>query len=840
MTKKNEIPVYTESAKELKAEINARIAEVMHENVADSSYRVAPIKPIGINGIEYDNIAISKDDRGVPYMYLSSHANYDVNLQRIDKLPDSTSLLKEILQKVNDSYYSLNGAAVKAKPDLHKFLEGEYVQFKTKSGKETDHDIRGRVNKVGNVWNMSHIFGSPAVEIKGENFFIDDIKEDSLMVQSHINAVPSNQLDIDKTNKELSSFAIKDFDIKCDVGVGNGNGEYYNIDTIHVRNRQLDSVSGSYHGYEYNEREVAVPVEGVYSNNITSFMNFINENNKKAIMFAVASKLPYMRIWADEVAKQQHDQEKADRVTARMGRLVALMPDPGDKMTFKKPMALDDYISIDGIGDMEITEIKNAGDGRFTVSDGERVIPFGRMMEWDQESVVTMCEQLDRENTAKMNLAAGSKEAGSPVKSLIMDIAAYEVSHLSLDSKKGVSWDDIKETLDDDTLMMIDDLDKHVQETVARVSLTKELDAMRATNGNSIKVPLTYVGLGMESGVTFSEIRYIEDERDYVGIDKDHEIWFSMKSIPDAAQVANVHNKVLLPQLAQMINQGDTVKLQTPVTIHMEYGDVEIDRIRMDYKDDAGEAEISALGRYERDGKTYADELDISDMTYSMQPEDLKNIIEAVRTMKESRQQEAGKDNSQAYAALQEKAVSLFGKDAHLELADYKSVTRVGVGDMPDTIIIDTIDIEDGKMTLSSDDIGGEIDEKMLDSVYIENISAMLDELHTAYQQPMEKHTGMPDTEEKHLVREAIVSRILDPSPSATFTKEQQDVIISYLKDYPSVDRKLQALSPLWQEAEKDARVKGEPSEWFTPVKEELNDLASGIRREPSEGLKLK
>ena len=534
MKEKNDIPVYTGSAKELKDEINARIAEVMRENFADSSYRVAPIKPIGINGIEYDNIAISKDDRGVPYMYLSSHANYDVNLQRIDKLPDSTSLLKEILQKVNDSYYTLNGAAVKAKPDLHKFLEGEYVQFKIKSGKETDHDIRGRVNKVGNVRNMSHIFGSPAVEIKGENFFIDDIKEDSLMVQSHINAVPSNQLDIDKTNKELSSFAIKDFDIKCDVGVGNGNGEYYNIDTIHVRNRQLDSVSGSHWGYEYDEREVAVPAEGVFSNNITSFMNFINENHKKDIMFAVASKLPYMRIWADEVAREQHAQEKADRVSARMGRLLALMPDPGDSMSFKKPLALDDYISTDGIGDMKITEIRNAGDGRFTVSDGERVIPFGRMMEWDQASVVTMCEQLDK----KQN----------------------------------------------------NDVANQMEDNVNR--------------------------------------------------------------------------------------QPETQKAQEAE----EFEDVDNERV------------------------------------------------------------------------------------------------------------------------LSDADIASP----------------------------------------KHQIREAIVERILNPSSDATFTKEQQDTIISYLKDYPTVDGKLQALSPLWQDAEQDSRVKGEPKEWFEPVKEELNDLASGIRREPSEGMKLK
>ena len=105
-----------------------------------------------------------------------------------------------------------------------------------------------------------------------------------------------------------------------------------------------------------------------------------------------------------------------------------------------------------------------------------------------------------------------------------------------------------------------------------------------------------------------------------------------------------------------------------------------------------------------------------------------------------------------------------------------------------------------------------------------------------------ELHVSTVSSEEipRHLIKNAIVERILEPSPSATFTKEQQELIIKFLKDYPSTDKKLQALLPLWQEVVQDRRVKGEPADWFTAVKAELNDLASGIRREPGEGLHLK
>ena len=86
----------------------------------------------------------------------------------------------------------------------------------------------------------------------------------------------------------------------------------------------------------------------------------------------------------------------------------------------------------------------------------------------------------------------------------------------------------------------------------------------------------------------------------------------------------------------------------------------------------------------------------------------------------------------------------------------------------------------------------------------------------------------------KHLVMEAMIERTIDSSAKA-FTPEQQQVILNYLKDFDGVDKKMQALSPLWEEACKDYRM-DVYDEWKEPVKEELNDLASGIVRDNSRG----
>ena len=103
---------------------------------------------------------------------------------------------------------------------------------------------------------------------------------------------------------------------------------------------------------------------------------------------------------------------------------------------------------------------------------------------------------------------------------------------------------------------------------------------------------------------------------------------------------------------------------------------------------------------------------------------------------------------------------------------------------------------------------------------------------------PEETYKGVCDyiraERPKYLVMEAMIERTIDSSAKA-FTSEQQQVILNYLKDFDSVDKKMQALAPLWEEACKDYRM-DVYDEWKEPVKEELNDLACGVVRDNSRG----
>lgn len=83
---------------------------------------------------------------------------------------------------------------------------------------------------------------------------------------------------------------------------------------------------------------------------------------------------------------------------------------------------------------------------------------------------------------------------------------------------------------------------------------------------------------------------------------------------------------------------------------------------------------------------------------------------------------------------------------------------------------------------------------------------------------------------------EAVVSRTTDPS-ARSFTDEQRGVLLEYLKDYGTVDRRLQALSLVWLSAAEHPKMSSVSDSWKTAAKEELNDLASGIVACRSSGL---
>ena len=84
-----------------------------------------------------------------------------------------------------------------------------------------------------------------------------------------------------------------------------------------------------------------------------------------------------------------------------------------------------------------------------------------------------------------------------------------------------------------------------------------------------------------------------------------------------------------------------------------------------------------------------------------------------------------------------------------------------------------------------------------------------------------------------------IVERLKDPSPRAAFSNVQQDTILQIMKDYDTIDDKMNAILPYWRSALSSNDVKGIDEEWKKDVVDELYDLTYGIRRDSENGIKL-
>jgi|GEM_PF-822952 len=104
---------------------------------------------------------------------------------------------------------------------------------------------------------------------------------------------------------------------------------------------------------------------------------------------------------------------------------------------------------------------------------------------------------------------------------------------------------------------------------------------------------------------------------------------------------------------------------------------------------------------------------------------------------------------------------------------------------------------------------------------------------------PVAKHVSNAIRDEWKLqsVVFAVEERITSPNLKV-FTDEQREKIERYLSDFDTTDKKLQALSPVWERVEQSSKVSSLPKAWKTDAKEELNDLVSGIVRNESNTLK--
>ncbi len=109
------------------------------------------------------------------------------------------------------------------------------------------------------------------------------------------------------------------------------------------------------------------------------------------------------------------------------------------------------------------------------------------------------------------------------------------------------------------------------------------------------------------------------------------------------------------------------------------------------------------------------------------------------------------KENEMSIDQVQEKAVKLFGNnfvfDFWNETEPGTKIDQIDLGGMPDTITIDKLVIKDGKLSLYSDDLAGDIDLQSLDAVDISKVDASLGDIkeylnaHQKVENPALNHT---------------------------------------------------------------------------------------------------
>ena len=97
---------------------------------------------------------------------------------------------------------------------------------------------------------------------------------------------------------------------------------------------------------------------------------------------------------------------------------------------------------------------------------------------------------------------------------------------------------------------------------------------------------------------------------------------------------------------------------------------------------------------------------------------------------------------------IQKKAVKLFGNNFEFdywnETEAGTKIDRVDLGEMPDTISIDKLEIKDGKLSLYSNDIGGDVDLQAMDDIELSKVDISLDEIK-GYLDTQKLHSGIDD-----------------------------------------------------------------------------------------------
>lgn len=428
------IATYTTSVEELTDKIGHIVDNYMFENKADQ----ADIRDFVYDGMEFDKVKIvnsPKHGKEIGFVHMRYPDKEPLMLNDLvnDARLNGVDILENVLLGCRSLY---QGSRVLSTVGTHQFLKNETIISIHK-------DLHGRflVLDKGKERSLLHPFGREFVTLRDLRntdrrpfkIYPSKMKDVTIAVIPRINNFHS-MTSFEDVNKELNQFPLKDFDIALTDHIvlspedfnSNIENQYSstNINKISVRNGQIKS----FHMKDTHE------------------IRCLSKSGVEKLESVVKSKMIYLRKFASETVKEQERErlfEKSRDLQDNLAKLVGM--EVGKTIIFDRGIPLDDNVVVESIGDMVVNNVtylaKPHGHAQFTVSDGEREIPFSRMMEWNQEQVAeAVTEQIKKKTLAEetVNVQEENLEAQTydsleydgkkwPLRSLVLPTSGEQV-----------------------------------------------------------------------------------------------------------------------------------------------------------------------------------------------------------------------------------------------------------------------------------------------------------------------------------------------------------------------------------------------------------------------------
>lgn len=785
------VPVYKTTALEMMGTIRDMVTEVMRENYQEPANAVIDIHPFSIAGIDYDGVTVTGD--GYPeILFVSSDSGDTLNLKDLSGRDD---ILEDVMKNIKGSFYSDD--FVKSNADVHSFEAGETVIFRYPSN---DSHISGVIQTVGKSWNRHHPFGSDAISVKNKKYFVKDILKDTLRIESLLHQNLSNVKNpIEYHNERLPNLKVKDFDVKVsagmlphlDVDLKNRTDSYHDaaVNAIVIRDSKIQSVRGTmYGGFIKSEQS------GDYRDDVKPFdipISELSASAQREIAEMIYSKYFYMKYWSQDVYETQQLQEKSANGKA-FEREVNIAMKEYETLDFDKPFGVDQPVGV-GVYDMDAIRIIKKGDD-IRLSDGEYTLPVTVVPEWQRQDLLE-----------RIKAAIEQKEQQVSNTHLKENNMETKVSNIS----------------DADFIKLIQPYlkDEYESAFISASVPVHENHSGYFAHQTSQTPDYTPQSLGILFDREYQKLQVVYDHHHTMPSGHDYHTVLGLpfneltpkevNSLYDALQndLKN-HGKLFVAGINENYTEGEEVLSDVILDSSL---DDEQQALADKHQVDAIDEENNTVSFNDFDDAIY------------FASENLALLQQRLHS--EQKPHETAQDTrylSDADIHKQYEGFKITGIKFYQDTPGLDSYSGVVDIDFPNANHPD-YDNSISNPFIAYDKSGNNIafDRWMPDDVFLQVRDYIRQE------------------RVKFLVKEAIIERVNDPSPHATLTSEQQDVILRFLQPHSSVDAKLQALTSIWHEAEKDSRMSHVYDEWKQDCKEELNDLCSGIRREgESEGVR--